>query len=122
MPQVQPYNFTNLDAFDDRDLGALFVRPNGSALSFSIDVVADPCPSIEWSFNGLHLTSNDIITFNNPCVEESTNRKSNLTWTFLLNVTITQATSGSYSAILNNTAGLVHLPRVYFTIPGVFIN
>ena len=116
-PQVQPYSFTELDAFDDRDLGAIFTRDNGTTVSFSVDVIADPCPDIEWTFNGMSLNTSETITFNNPCIEEP-RRSSN--WTFSLNVTITEETSGSYSAKLNNTAGTTQLPKVYFTIPGMF--
>lgn len=115
MPQVQPYNFRELNAFDDRDVGALFTRENGSTLSFSVDVVADPCPSIEWIFNGTPFTTNDTNTFNNPCIKEARG----LDWTFTLNVTITRATSGSYFAKLINIAGITLLPKVYFTIPGM---
>ena len=116
LPQVQPYNFTEFNAFDDRDLGVVFTRDNGSILNFIVDVVADPCPSIEWTFNGTRLELNDAIVFNNPCVEEARSHN----WAFTLNVTITRATSGSYSATLSNIAGTTLLPkRVYFTIPGI---
>ena len=66
LPQVQPYNVTNLDAFEDRELGALFTRDNGSTVSFFVDVVADPCPDVVWSFNGIRLgPSNETFTYNN---------------------------------------------------------
>ena len=116
-PEVQPYNSTEFNIFDDRDLGALIVRPNSSTLSFSMDVVADPCPSIVWNFNGTALRTNDAIAFNNPCTEQS--MRLSLSWTFMLNVTVSNATSGSYSAILSNIAGTTQLPKpVYITIPG----
>ena len=117
MPQVQPFNFTELNAFNDQEVGALFTRENGSILSFSMNVVADPCPSTEWTFNGVHLRPSDVVTFNNPCTEEN----GGLNWTFTLNVTITIATSGSYSAKLKNIAGTTQVPKVYFTIPGMSI-
>ena len=114
-PKVQPYNFTELNAFDDRELGALIVRPNNSALIFSVNVIADPCPVINWTFNGGYLQASDVIAFNDPCEE----RTSALAWTFMLNVTITPATSGSYSASLSNVGGTARLPKLYFTIPGI---
>ena len=109
-----------LNAADDRDVGALFTRASGSIVSFSVDVVAYPCPSIEWTFNGTLVTIDDmpLIAFNDPCVEDAGNLQMN--WTYILNVTITEATSGSYSAELNNTAGTTQLPKpVYFTVPGI---
>ena len=115
MPQVQQYNFTELNAVDDRDLGALFVRPNGTALSFSIAIIADPCPSIMWTFNGAQLHTGDAIMFNNTCMEVAKSPN----WTFTLSVTVTRVTSGSYSAKLNNTAGITQLQKVYITIPGM---
>ena len=116
-PEIQPYNFTELDAFDDRELGALIVRPNNSALIFSVDVVADPCPSVNWTINGTYLRASEVISFNDPCKE----RASDLAWTFMLNVTITSATSGSYSANISNIGGTTQLPKLYITIPGTII-
>ena len=118
---MQPYNFTKLNATDDRDVGALFTREAGSIVSFSVDIVAYPCPSIEWTFNGtLITTSDEMITFNDPCVDETESLQVN--WTFTLNVTLTNATSGNYSAELNNTAGTIQLPKsVYITVPGTIL-
>ena len=61
-PQVQPYNFTELHAFYDQDLGAVIVRDSGSTVSLSVNVVADPCPNITWIFNVIQLgPSNEIF-------------------------------------------------------------
>lgn len=107
---------TALNAFDDRDLGALIVRDNGSIVNFSVDVVADPCPVIVWFFNGTRLgLSNETFTYNNACAEAGT---SSPNWTFTLSVLLTAATSGSYTATLTNIAGSVSLPKAYFTLPG----
>ena len=113
---MQPYNLIKLGAFKDRDLGALIVRDNGSTVSFSVDVVADPCPDITWIFNGTTLgPSNNTFMYSNPCIADST-RLPYLT--FSLNVILTEATSGSYSANITNVAGTTLLPNVYITIPG----
>ena len=90
-------------------------------MSFSVDVVAYPCPSIKWTFNGTLLTVNDNIVFNNPCMEYSENLQ--LNWTFTLNVTVLNTTSGSYSAelIMNHTNETIQLPKpLYITIPGMY--
>ena len=118
-PKVQPYNFTQLDVLDDRELGALLVRDNGTTLSFSVDVVADPCPDVVWCFNGTRLgSSNETFAYNNACMEAGTKRPN---WTFTLNVLLTAVTSGKYSASFTNVAGTTLLPMTYFTIPGMFI-
>ena len=113
---MQPYNFTELDAFNDRDLGAIFTRDNGSPVSFFVDVIADPCPNIEWIFNGARLgPSNGTFMYNNPCIEADARRPN---WMFTLNVVLTAATSGSYSANLTNIVGSTS-PKAYFTSPGM---
>jgi hypothetical protein len=118
---VQPYNYTKLGAFNDRDLGALIVRDNGSIVTVSVDVVADPCPDVLWSFDGSRLGSsklNETFAYNNACIRTGT-RSSN--WTFFLNVTLTEITSGYYSASFTNVAGTTVLPRTYITIPSTLI-
>ena len=118
-PQVRPYNFTELNAFDDQEVGALIVRPNGTIVNFSVDVVADPCPVIIWSFDGTKLgLSNETVRYNNACIETGS-RSTN--WTFTLTVLLTEATSGNYSASFTNVVGTTFLPRTYLTIPGILI-
>ena len=116
-PQVQPYNFIKLGAVSDRDLGALIVKDNGSTVSFSADVVADPCPNIMWSFNGTRLgPSNETFTYNNACLGAATRDH---VWTFTLGVMLIVSTSGKYSASFSNIAGTTSLSKLYFTIPGM---
>lgn len=114
---MQPYNFTELDAFDERDLGALIVRDNGSTVMFSVDVVADPCPEVVWRFNRTRLgPSNATFMYNNACAEAGTNSPN---WTFNLSVLLTAATSGHYAAYFTNIAGRSQSFQAYFTIPGM---
>ena len=115
---MQRYNNSEFNIFDDRNVGALIAMNSGSTVSLSVDVLANPCPSVVWSFNGTALgPSNDTITYNNPCMEES---MLNI-WTYTLNVVLTPATSGQYLANFTNIAGTTFLPRAYFTIPGMLI-
>ena len=94
------------------------MRDNGSMVNFSVDVVADPCPDVVWSFNSTRLgPSNETFTYNNACAETGANGPS---WTFTLSVLLTAATSGSYTATFSNIAGTALLPMAYFTIPGTF--
>ena len=113
---MQPYNFTEHDAFDDRDLGALIVRDNGTTLSFSVDVVADPCPDVFWIFNGTRLgPSNETFTYNNICEAAKAGAR-----TFTLSVLLTASTSGSYTANFTNIIGSTQSPAAYFTIPSMY--
>ena len=112
---MQPLNFTELGAVDDRDVGALIVRNNGSTIVFSVDVLADPCPDVVWSLNGTVLgPSNITFTYNNPCTEAGGR---SLIWAFTLNVELTLETSGCYMANFTNINGTTSLPRTYITIP-----
>lgn len=113
------YNVTKFRAANDSVLGALFVRDNGSTVNFSVSVMADPCPDVVWSFNGTRLgPSNGTYTYNNACTGISVR---NLTWIFTLNLTLTMATSGNYSANFSNIAGTVLISKIYFTISGMLI-
>ena len=110
-----PYNFSKLDILDDREVGALIVRDNGTTASFSVDVVADPCPDVVWSFNGIRLEPSNE-TYYNTCMGAVTRGRN---WTFTLDVVLMESTSGSYSASFTNIAGTTSLPNVYITIPGI---
>ena len=119
LPQVQLY--TDLTAFDDRDLGTLFVRENGSSVNLLVNIIADPCPAVVWSFNGIHLgPSNATFTYNNACSEAGA-MSLEYRWTFTLDVVLTAATSGQYTATFVNIAGTTPLPRIYFAIPGMIV-
>ena len=117
MAEVLPYNFTELGAFNDRDLGALIVQDNVTMISFWVDVMADPCPAVTWFFNGAQLgPSNETFTYNDPCRNAVEGSSPN--WRFSLDVMLTDDTSGSYNATFTNIAGISPLPTpAYFTIP-----
>ena len=119
LPTVQPLNFTELGALDDRDFGTLIVRSSGSNVMFSVDVVADPCPDVVWIFNSTALgSSNNTFMYNNACrVVDGRNS----IWTYTLNVILTSETSGQYLANFTNFVGTALLPRAYFTVPGMLI-
>ena len=118
IPQVQWHNYAELNAVDDRDLGTLIVMNSGSVVSLSIDVVADPCPDVAWTFNGTALELNNYynIIYNNPCTQAGDR---NFTWTYTLNVVLTPETSGQYLANFTNIAGISFLPKAYLTIPSM---
>ena len=95
------------------------MRDNGSTVNFFVNIIADPCPAVVWSFNGIQLgPSNAIFTYNNACsVAGAVSPK----WTFTLDVVFTAATSGQYTATFTNIAGTTSLPKIYFTIPGMIV-
>ncbi len=118
LAEMVPYNFSALNAFNDRDLGALIVQENATVVNFWVDVRADPCPDIVWFFNGTQLgPTNETFTYNNPCLNAMEGSSPN--WRFTLDVMLTEETSGSYTATFTNLAGTTTLePSAYFTIPG----
>ena len=117
MPKVSPDNFTDLGVVSDRYVGDLIVRDSGNTVTFSVDVVADPCPNVTWIFDSIKLgPSNDIVTYNNPCMSADARSPS---WTFTLDVRLLAVTSGSYSASFSNIAGTTHVHIAYLTIPGM---
>ena len=84
---------------------------------FSVHVIADPCPDITWSFNGTRLgLSNETF---DVCIEVRTPGARSPNWIFTLNVVLTAATSGNYSARFTNIAGTTVLPKTYITIPSM---
>ena len=118
-PQVQPLNFTELGAVDDRYVGALIVKNSSDNVSFFVDVEAYPCPNVMWSLNGIALgPSNNTFMYNNPCIRINTCDR---IWTFTLNVVLTSATSGYYMANFTSVIGTASLPRTYMTIPSMLL-
>ena len=116
---MKPLNLAELGALEDQDFGALIVKDNGSTVSFSVDVMADPCPDVLWSLNGTALgPSNITFAYNNPCLEAN---EGSFIWTFTLNVVLTLATSGQYMATFTNVNGTNSLPRTYITIPSMLL-
>ena len=123
IPQVQRCSYSELNVSNDRDVGALIIMNSGSTVSLSVDVLADPCPSVVWGLNSIVLEPNNYdyntITYNDPCIEE--NNILNLIWTYTLNVVLTSETSGHYLANFTNIAGTTSLHKVYITIPGMLL-
>ena len=116
---MQRYNYSELNVNFDRNVGTLIVLNSSSTVRLSVDVLADPCPSVVWMLNGTALgPNNSNITFNNPCIEGASTSLN--IWTYTLNVVVTSDTSGHYLANFTNIAGTTFLHRTYFTIPGMF--
>ncbi len=52
MPTALAFNETAIGAVRDREFGALFVRDFGTMVTVPVSVDADPCPTVQWFFNG----------------------------------------------------------------------
>ncbi len=114
-PIALAFNETAVGAVRDRRVGALFMGDFGTMVTVPVSVEADPCPSVQWSFNGSNIVNGDQYTITNPCSDVNAVSP----YTFMLTVTnLTIETSGAYSAIFTNLAGSSILPDLYITIPG----
>ena len=119
-PVVVPFNLTQLDATNDRRVGALLVRDFGSMVVLSVYVEADPCPDAPiWTFKGDVISNANGYALNNPCTEDLS-ASSPFLYTLTIN-NMTSETSGAYSANFSNLAGLATLPQTYITIPGMCV-
>ena len=105
----------------DRDLGKpLLVAPRvgGQVILFAV-VTADPCPTIQWRLNGSAINqSNPGYTIGNPCGSLGS-YTGTTSFNFTLTITATTVTTGTYNAVLTNTAGMREVPDVFVTPPGV---
>ncbi len=108
LPVVIPLSVNNTLASEDEEEGTIITVEDGT-LNFEVIIVvnSDPCPSVQWSFEGL-------ITFTDQYSIPGTS--SPYTFTFTI-ASITAATSGRYSVLFTNLAGSVPFP-VVITIPG----
>ena len=93
----------------------LLVAPSdgGNAILFAV-VIADPCPTIQWTVNGTAV-SGVGYTLNNPCSSPAGTTSFN----FTLTIAATSARTGTYSATLTNPAGTQFVPEVFVTPPGM---
>ena len=66
-------------------------------------VTADPCPTIQWMFNGSNITQNAVYTINDPC--PSPGSPGSASYNFTLTVNLTMETAGVYNAAFTNPAG-----------------
>ena len=105
----------------DRDLGKpLLVAPRvgGQVILFAV-VTADPCPTIQWRLNRSAISqSNPGYTIGNPCGSPGS-YTGTTSFNFTLTITATTVTTGTYNAVLTNTAGTREVPDVFVTPPGV---
>ena len=87
----------------DDYLGPLLVSSSEeeSVTLFAV-VTADPCPTIQWMFNGSNITQNAVYTINDPC--PSSGSPGSASYNFTLTINLTMETAGVYSAAVTNPA------------------
>lgn len=109
---------TNAGSMSDRIEGTVLVRPLDSMnVMVTAQVFSNPCPSVQWQFNGNNISADPLFTFNNPCANEANFSP----YQFTLTITnLTETTSGSYRAVFDNQgfSSPQTLPSIYVTIPG----
>ena len=61
-PNIVDFNLTELGAEEDRDFGAVLVEPEGTSnVEFFVRVMADPCPTVQWSLNGSAIMNGECL-------------------------------------------------------------
>ena len=108
---------TNPDAVADRLVGTLIVQPVDIAnFAVTVMVTSDPCPTVQWSFDGSDISAGDMYQVDDPCADEAAQSPYTYTLT-IANLNLT--TSGEYSAVFSHLGGSTTLPRLYVTVPGM---
>lgn len=99
----------------DRLDGTLIIASPGTTnIAITAVVNSDPCPSVEWSFDGSVLANGSSYTLSaNPCGEGRS------PFTFRLTIaTLGPENSGQYSAVFDNGfSRITPLPSIVVTVP-----
>jgi len=105
-------------AMEDDYVGRLLVSSSEeeSVTLFAV-VTADPCPAIQWMFNGSNITQNAVYTINDPC--PSPGSPGSVSYNFTLTINLTMETAGVYSAAVTNPAGTSLVASLTVTPPGM---
>ena len=115
-PMVRPLTESTAGAVSDRYEGVLLVGElNAADVRVVAMVESDPCPTVQWRFNGNDIASGDIYMISDPCTDP------NSASPYEFNLTIANlitATSGRYSAVFTHFSGSTTLPYFLVTIPG----
>ena len=117
VPVVDSLLRTNPNAVADQLVGTLIVQPENTAnFAVVVMVISDPCPTVQWSFNGDDVSNGPVYQVDDPCVDEAA--QSPYTYTLTI-ANLNSTTSGEYSAVFSHLGGSTTLPRLYVTVPGM---
>lgn len=104
-------------ATTDHLVGSLIIQPSGTTnLVISLVVNFDPCPDVVWSFEGTPITEANVDYVLGSSCDIGSSVDANYTFKLTI-VTLTEATSGQYSAELSNVGGST-IASTYVTLPG----
>ena len=115
-PMVRPLTESIAGAVMDRYEGVLLVGElNAPDVRVVAMVESDPCPTVQWSFNGNNIASGDIYMISDPCTDPN----SASPYEYTLTITnLTSATSGRYSAVFTHFSSSTTLSDFLVTVPG----
>ena len=112
---VQPLTESTAGAIMDRYEGVLLVGELNVDVGVIAMVESDPCPTVQWRFNGNDIASGDIYMISDPCTDPNSTSPYECTLTI---VNLTSATSGIYSAVFTHFSGSTILSDFFITVPG----
>ena len=99
----------------DRYEGILLVGELNADVRVVALVESDPCPTVQWRFNGIDIASFINFMISDPCTDPNPVFPYEFTLTI---VNLTSATSGRYSAVFTHFNGSTSLPDFLVTVPG----
>ena len=115
-PIVRPLTESTAGAVMDRYEGVLLVwELNAADVRVVAMVESDPCPTVQWRFNGNDIASGDNYMISDPCADLSSASPYEFT---LIIANLTSATSGRYSAVFTHFSGSTTLSNFLVTVPG----
>lgn len=118
IPIIQPLSSTNPSIIEDRLVGTLIVTPLGFPnLPVIVNVISDPCPDVQWAFNGVNFTTShqSFVVTPTQC-NSSFGVLPYANTLVILNSTL--ATSGEYTAMFSHLGGSQTI-SIYVTVPGI---
>ena len=116
-PVIRPLTESTAGAVMDRYEGVLLVGElNAADVRVVAMVESDPCPTVQWRFNGNDIASGDTCMISDPCADPN----SASPYEYALTIaSLTSATSGRYSAVFEHSFhDSTTLPNFLVTIPG----
>ena len=96
--------------------GKVITKPEGQEVSLTVEIMADPCPSVTWMVNGgaIDVFSDPLYSADDPCT--------GLGFVFNFTLNISSDTEGNYSAYFVNEVGDLATEEVLVTSEGMCIS
>ena len=115
LPQIEQVWNSNNMIIEDSLIGLLLITDGFNSPAVIISVYSDPCPTVQWMFNGIPISTDSNYIVSNPC-----NNEHGLTTDFTLSIITrhTMSRSGRYTALFSHIGGSATSPSIYITVPG----